>query len=154
MVNPKKKLKKKSSYHNSSISDLCIDEANRKKEKNEPINTMMVLPEKLLAILHIQCGWSMVMWGFADNDFLITASGFYWSSAWTDTVCVNSVSVDLPGQNTQLNMFSRISSQFSSYKLQNLNNLQNWRIIIEKVLYWEFGTYGDQIAHTIFYSWI
>lgn len=147
-------MKKKSNYQNSSISDLCIDEANRKKEKNEPINTMMVLPEKLLAILHIQCGWSMVMWGFADNDFLITASGFYWSSAWTDTVCVNSVSVDLPGQNTQLNMFSRISSQFSSYKLQNLNNLQNWPIIIEKSLLGVWNLRISNSTHYIFYSWI
>lgn len=147
-------MKKKSNYQNSSISDLCIDEANRKKEKNEPINTMMVLPEKLLAILHIQCGWSMVMWGFADNDFLITASGFYWSSAWTDTVCVNSVSVDLPGQNTQLNMFSRISSQFSSYKLQNLNNLQNWPIIIEKRLLGVWNLRISNSTHYIFYSWI
>jgi len=46
-----KKMKKKRNYHNSSISsDLCIDEANRKKKKNEPINTVVAFREKLLAI--------------------------------------------------------------------------------------------------------
>lgn len=40
--------------------------------------------------------------------------------------------MNLPDKNIQLNKLSRVSSKFSSYKLQNLNNLQNEMIIIEK----------------------
>jgi len=64
------------------------------------------------------------MWGLADHDLLITILGLT-NPERGKIVCVNRVSVNLPGQNVQLTKFSRVSTQFSSYKLQNLNNLQN-----------------------------
>lgn len=112
---------------------------------NQPINTIVARREKLITI-----STSCVVDQYAHvGDCKICLSRFYLTNPERGKMqFVSTVSVNLPGQNVQLK-FSTVSTQFSSYKLQNLNNLQNEPIIIKKLY---VGTSEDQAAYTTHYS--